>query len=225
MKAADEEIVEEGMVEGEEEPEKERLNKIKSKIAKEAEQRASSIIDEAKIRAKEIEEETLSRAEKRANEIIRRGKEEAERYKRRRLAEAKLRAKQNKTKAQEETIEKAFEKANEKLKELTSSKEYTSVLEGLVQSAAIGIGGRDLEVVLPEGHDKYLPDISSVAKKVEAENKNPTNISISNETLEAIGGCLVRKKDGSIFIKNTFQAILERNIKEVRVKVAKALFG
>nr|MDO8081794.1 V-type ATP synthase subunit E family protein [Candidatus Freyarchaeota archaeon] len=226
MKAADKEAVEgeeEVIVEGVEEPEMERLKKIKSRIEEEAEERASSIIEEANVKAKEIEEEATGRAEKKAEEIIKRGKEEAERYKRRRLAEAKLKAKQRKTKAQEQLIEMAYEKANEKLSELTSSKEYPKILERLVQSAAISIGGGELEVLLPAGHSKYLSNTSSIAKNVEAETKNTTNITVSKETLDATGGCLVRKKDGSISVDNTFQAILERNIKEIRVKAAKTL--
>ncbi|MHA1644402.1 MAG: V-type ATP synthase subunit E [Candidatus Freyarchaeota archaeon] len=218
-----EENVEEEITEIEEEPENERLKKIKEKIEKDAEQRASAIIEEAKKRAKETEKEALSKAERKAEEILRRAKEEAERYKRRRLAEAKLKAKQKKTRAQEEIIEKAFSKANEKLKELTSSPEYKGVLEKLIQRAAIGLGGGDLEVVLVPGHDKYLPDLSSIAKKVEEETKNPTKISLSKEKLDADGGCIVRRKNGTIYIDNSFQAILERKIKELRVEVAKAL--
>lgn len=224
MKAEEKEAVEgEVVVEGMEEPEMERLKKIVSKIEEEAEERAKAIIEEAKKKAKEIEEEAKSKAEKKAEEIIKKGKEEAERYTRRRLAEAKLKAKQRKTKAREQLIEMAFQKANEKLTELTASKEYSKILERLVQIAAINIGGGELEVLLPEGHSKYLSNASAIAKNVEGETKNPTNISISKETLDATGGCLVRKKDGSISIDNTFQAILERNIKETRVKVAKAL--
>ncbi|MEM2145402.1 MAG: V-type ATP synthase subunit E family protein [Candidatus Jordarchaeaceae archaeon] len=224
MKAEEKEAVEgEVVVEGMEEPEMERLKKIVSKIEEEAEERAKAIIEEAKIKAKEIEEEAKSKAEKRAEEIIKRGKEEAERYTRRRLAEAKLKAKQRKIKAQEQLIEMAFQKANEKLTELTASKEYSKILERLVQIAAINIGGGELEVLLPEGHSKYLSNASAIAKNVEGETKNPTNISISKETLDATGGCLVRKKDGSISVDNTFQAILERKIKEIRVKVAKIL--
>ncbi|MEM3526201.1 MAG: V-type ATP synthase subunit E family protein [Candidatus Jordarchaeaceae archaeon] len=213
------------MVEGAEEPEAERLKKIISRIEEEAEERAKAIIEEAKAKAKEIEEEALGRAEKKAEEIIKRGKEEAEGYRRRRLAEAKLKAKQRKTKAQEQLIEMAFQKANEKLVELTSSKEYPKILERLVQNAAINIGGGELEVLLPEGHSKYLTNASAIAKNVEAETKNPTNVTISKETVDATGGCVVRRKDGSVSVDNTFQAILERKIKEVRVKVAKVLLG
>ncbi|MEM3587391.1 MAG: V-type ATP synthase subunit E family protein [Candidatus Jordarchaeaceae archaeon] len=216
---------EEVIVEGAEEPEAERLKKIISRIEEEAEERAKAIIEEAKAKAKEIEEEALGRAEKKAEEIIKRGKEEAEGYRRRRLAEAKLKAKQRKTKAQEQLIEMAFQKANEKLVELTSSKEYPKILERLVQNAAINIGGGELEVLLPEGHSKYLTNASAIAKNVEAETKNPTNVTISKETVDATGGCVVRRKDGSVSVDNTFQAILERKIKEVRVKVAKVLLG
>jgi len=224
MNTVEEEVIKEGIVEGEEEPESERLKKIKSKIEKDAEERAKQIIEKAKIRAKEIEEEAISKAEKRADEIVRRGLEEAERYKRRKLAEAKLRARQRKTQAREQLIEQAFQKANEKLKELTASSEYKGILERLIQKAAIGIGGGELEVLVPKGHEKHLKDISSIAEKVRSETKNPTSIIVSKETIDAIGGCLVRKKDRSIFIDNTFESIMERNIKELRVKVAKVIF-
>lgn len=201
----------------------ERLKKIKSKIEEEAEEKAKAIIEEAEVKAKQIEEEATGKTEKKVDEITKRGKEEAERYKRRRLAEAKLKAKQRKTKAQEQLIETAFEKANEKLKELTSSKDYSKILERLVQGAAVSIGGGELEVLLPEGHSKYLSNASSVAKNVETETKNPTSITVSKETIDATGGCLVRKKDGSVSVDNTFEAIRERKTKEIRVKAAKIL--
>ncbi|MBS7249093.1 MAG: V-type ATP synthase subunit E [Candidatus Freyarchaeota archaeon] len=224
MKVAGEEVMEESVVEGEEEPESERLKKIKDKIEKDAEERASQIIEKAKIRAKEIEEEAISKAEKRAEEIIRRGMEEAERYKRRRLAEAKLKAKQRITKAREQLIEQTFQKANEKLKELTATPKYKSVLEALIQKAAIGVGGGELEILVPKGHEKHISDISSIAEKVQSETKNPTHITISKETIEAVGGCLVRRKDGSIYIDNTFESIMERNMKELRIKAARTIF-
>jgi V/A-type H+-transporting ATPase subunit E len=207
-----------------EEPETERLKNIKTRIEAEAEEKSKSIIEEAEAKAKEIEKEATSKSEKRVDEILKRGKEEAERYQRRRLAEARLKAKQEKARAQEKVIEMAYEKANEKLKELTSSKNYPKILEKFVQEAATVLGGGELEVLLPPEHGKHLANISSITKKVEAETKNSTSITLSDETLEnATGGCLVRKKDGTILVDNTFQAILERKDKEIRVKAAKVL--
>ncbi|MEM3593994.1 MAG: V-type ATP synthase subunit E family protein, partial [Candidatus Jordarchaeaceae archaeon] len=80
------------------------------------------------------------------------------------------------------------------------------------------------EVLVPKGHEKHISDISSIAGKVQSETKNPTRITISKETIEAIGGCLVRKKDGSIYIDNTFESIMERNMKELRIKAARTIF-
>ena len=207
-----EELVNEEIVKMEEEPEEKRLRRIIKKIKEDAEERANEILEEAR-----------RKAQTNAEKIIRKGKETAEQIKRRKIAEVRLKAKQRKMRVQEELIENAFQKAQEALENLTTSKDYKNVLEKLVLRSAIGLGGGDLEVVLPKQHKGVELNLADIAKKVEEQTGNKTEIKIADDEVEAIGGCVIRKSDKSIFIDNTFESILERKMDKIRAKAAKLL--
>ena len=218
-----EELVDEEIVKMEEEPEEKRLRRIIKRIKEDAEQRANEIIEAAEQRANEIIEEARRKAQTNAEKIIRKGKETAEQMKRRKIAEVRLRAKQRKMRVQEEVIENTFQRAREALKNLTTTENYKNVLEKLVLRSAIGLGGGDLEVVLPKQHKGLELNLANIEKKVEEQTGNKTKIKIANDEVEATGGCVVRKSDKSVFIDNTFEATLERKMGKIRAKAAKLL--
>lgn len=209
----------------EETPLEERLEKIKNKIMEQAEKQANEILEEARKRAAKVIEEAEKRAERKASEILRRGTEEAERERRKVIAEAKLKARQMVTKAKEEGIKKAFEEARKKLEEIASSKDYAQILEKIIERSAVALGGGELEVVLPGQHANISLNLERIAEEVSKKTGVKTTLEKAKETVYATGGAIVRRKDGGVLINNTFEAILEREEKNLRIKVAKILFG
>ncbi|MGQ9719980.1 MAG: V-type ATP synthase subunit E [Candidatus Jordarchaeum sp.] len=216
-----EELIDEKIEKMEEEPEDKRLRRIVKKIKEDAKTRANQIIEDAEEKASAIIEEAKRKTETSVEKILRKGKESAEQIKKRKIGETKLKVKQRKMKLQEELIEATLNKAQEKLQNLSTSKDYKNILEKLVLRSAIGLNGGELEIILPKQHKNIELSLADIAKKVEEQTKNKTTLKIAKEEAEAVGGCIVRKSDKSISIDNTFKAIMERKIEKIRTIAAK----
>ncbi|MBS7247375.1 MAG: V-type ATP synthase subunit E family protein [Candidatus Jordarchaeales archaeon] len=208
----------------EETPVEERLEKIRKKIMEYAEKQASEILNEAHKREAKVIEEAERRAERKASEILRRGGEDAEREKRKIIAEAKLKARQIVTKTKEEGIRRVFEEARKKLEALASSKDYAQTLEKIIERGALTLGGGELEVVLPEKHVGINLNLEKIAEEVSKKTGVRTTIEKAKDTVYATGGAIIRRKDGSLLVDNTFEAVFERKEKELRTKIARILF-
>jgi len=204
--------------------ETERLKKIGKKIIGEAEEKAKSIVKEAEKTRKDTLEQKRKEGESEAEKIIRSGTEEADSLKRQKVAEARLKAKQMIIAAREDLINEAIEKSKHKLTDLTTSKDYNKILGKLVEEGGIGLGGGELEIIIPAKDQKTSIDLSSIAKRVEKETGNKTTINMAQEKLRSIGGVIIRKSDGSIMIDNTFEARIERALRDIRMQTAKVLF-
>jgi V/A-type H+-transporting ATPase subunit E len=203
--------------------EAERIRKIERKIVGEAEEKAKSIIKEAEKAKKETLEQKKKEGESESEKIIRTGTEEADSLKRQKVAEARLKAKQLIIATREELINEAIEKSKSKLRELVASGDYGRVLSKLIEEGAVGLDGGELQVILA-GKVKAGVDLDSVTKQVEKETEKKTSLSIVQGNPRSIGGVVVRKADGSIMIDNTFEARIERAIRDIRIEVARALF-
>jgi V/A-type H+-transporting ATPase subunit E len=204
--------------------EPDRLKKIQDKIISEAEEKAKAIVKDAEKSKKDTLEEKRKEGEREAERILRSGMEEADSLKRQKVAEARLKAKQMTIASREELINEAIEKCKEKLALLTASKEYGETLRKLVEEGGIGLGGGDLEIVLGGKVAKTAIDLGTIAKHVEEKAAKKTVINIAQEGSKSIGGVIVRKADGSIIIDNTFEARIDRILRDIRIGIAKILF-
>nr|MDO8132776.1 V-type ATP synthase subunit E family protein [Candidatus Njordarchaeum guaymaensis] len=204
--------------------EAERIKKIEKKIIEEAEEKVRSIVKEAEKIRKEVLEQKRKEGEGEAEKIIRSRTEEADSLKRQKIAEARLKAKQMIIAAREDLINEAIEKSKEKLLELTASKQYIGILGKLIEEGAVGLSGGELQIVLAGKDQKISIDLDSVSKRVEKETGKKTSISVSQGNVRSIGGVITRKTDGSIMIDNTFEARIERALRDIRMQVAKVLF-
>lgn len=204
--------------------EADRVKKIEDKIIAEAEGKAKAIIRESEKSKKDILEEKKKEGEREAERILRRGMEEADSIKRQKVAEARLKAKQAIMATREDLIMETIEKCKEKLAELTAHKEFGETLGRLVEQGGIGLGGGDIDVVLAGKNTQTSVDLGSIAKRVEEKTGQKTTINISREKSKSIGGVIARKADGSILIDNTFEARIERILRDIRSRVSEILF-
>ena len=204
--------------------EAERIKKIESKIMSEAEEKAKLILKDAEKSRKDLVEEKRKEGEREAERITRAGTEEADSLKMQKVAEARLKAKQMIIASREELINETLEKAKEKLLELTASRGYEKALQKMIEEGGIGLGGGELEVILPGKGAKTTLDLNTIAKQVEKANGKPTTFKIAQEKSKSTGGAIIRKADGSIAIDNTFEARIDRAMRDIRIQIAKLLF-
>ena len=129
---------------------------------------------------------------------------------------AQLRAKNQLIKAQEETVDAAFKKAEERLHDLGKQQDYPQVLETLVDECLD---------FFPEGEvlmQVRAADRGAVEKMLKSKGRS---FSISDTPLEASGGLVMSSPDGQIVVSNTFESRLERARDHLRLEISKTLFG
>lgn len=180
---------------------------------------------EARVAAIEVE------AQQRVGEILAEVDKDAARTKRMRLKKiedqirseatgivysAQLKAKNQLIKAQEETVDEAFKKAEQRLKDLGKQQDYPQVLEVLLDECLD---------FFPEGEVlvQVRPDDRDLLEKMLAGRGR--SFRISDTPLAASGGLVVSSPDGQIVVSNTFESRLERARDHLRLEISKSLFG
>jgi len=197
-------------------------------ILQEAKKSAEHIIQEAQKSAEEILEKQRQLGVQKANEsarlIVKKAESEVELNKLRSMANAKIKANWVILSKKETWVDNVLNEAKNKLKILTQSKEYISILEKLITEAGVILGGKELEVLLNE-QDSILPlKLDDLAKKISERTGFETKLRLSEEKLKAIGGAIVRTANGKVIMDNTFDDILRRREKDLRFEIAKILF-
>ena len=111
-----------------------------------------------------------------------------------------------------------------RLVDLQKSEEFLPVLEYLIVDAGTVLDGGTLEVMLNE-NDLSLPlKLNKLEKKIADGTGVKTRLKISKQQIKAVG-VIVKTNDGKIFVDNTFEAILSRRERELRLKIARILFS
>lgn len=201
---------------------------IVSSITSDAQLKAKSIVEEAGEKSKSIlshgEEEALTNK----NKILAEAKKQADMHYQRLISEAKMNSRKMELEAREEIIEEAFGKAREKLSQIASSgsSEYVESLNKLIVEAVEEIGGGELVVLLKKDDvSKIEGSLPSIADKITEETGVKTSLELGKETINTIGGAIVKTKNGEIEVNNTVEARLLRFKKTLRSQVAKILFN
>ncbi|MHA2145618.1 MAG: V-type ATP synthase subunit E [Candidatus Thorarchaeota archaeon] len=181
-------------------------------ILSEAETHKTKKLNEAKKMAQEITDAITAKAEAES-------KAEVGRYE----ASAKLKSKYQLLEAKEALIEEILTSAKKHLEDLAGKKAYAKTLEHLTIDAAAALEETDLDIVLPKGHSSHIT-IKAVEDAVSKKTGKKAKISVSKETVRATGGAIVRNKDNTRWVNNTFEARFERLETAIRDKISEILF-
>ena len=200
--------------------------KIVSNIISDAQSKADATIQKAQEETTAILEEGKKKAQMESEKILENAEKQANMKYQQLISEAKMNSKRMELEAREEIIEESFRKAREELKKIasTSTEEYIESLKNMVKEASVEIGGGELVVLLKEEDVANIKkEIKSIEKDVTDKTGQKTTIEIG-ENIKAIGGAIVKTKNGEIEVNNTIDARMLRFKKALRSEVAKVLF-
>ena len=182
------------------------IEKLLARIEEDARKEIDEIIKAAEGEAKRIIEGAREEGKKEAEKITKKGKKEAERARDRIISAANREARMMITNAKEEVIQQCLEIIREKMASMPS-KEYKKIVEDMVKDA------------IEEGGDYVL----FYSRKEDKKIAEKLNIDVEGE-IDAIGGVVLKAKDGSKEIDLTFDFLLERKKEEIRIMIAEKLF-
>ena len=200
--------------------------KIVSSIMSDAQIKADSILGKAKEENNSILEKGQKEALQEKEKILEDAKKQSNMKYQQLISEAKMNSRRMELEAREEIIEDAFKKAEDKLKEIASSdsSEYKESLKKIITEAATEIGGGELLIQMKESDVAKIKDsISAIAQDVATKTRKDTTLELG-ENIKAIGGAVVKTKNGDIEVNNTIEARMLRFKKDLRSKVAAVLF-
>ncbi|MFW9845211.1 MAG: V-type ATP synthase subunit E [Candidatus Thorarchaeota archaeon] len=184
-----------------------------AKIIAEAEEYKAQRLENAKKRAKTITDEIAGKAEREADAEI-------AKYQ----ASALLQAKYKLLESKEAIMTEVYDTALEKIQKSVLDDKYDQTVFRLVIDGAASLQEPEIEIVLPEGQKVKL-DSTALATAIAKEAGTKSKVNVSNDTVRATGGVIVRSKDGSKWVDNTFEARKERLDASLRDRVANLLFS
>ncbi|HMK53760.1 MAG TPA: V-type proton ATPase subunit E [Methanobacteriaceae archaeon] len=200
--------------------------KIVSSILEEAEGEAQSILAEAEEKASKIKTDGEQKAEMEKDRILEGAQKQSQMKYQQIISEAKMNSRRMELEAREEVIEAAFQKAEEKLKDLasSSSSEYLEALKKIIKEASVEIGGGELILHVKEDDAAKIKDsLTALASEVSQDTGNTTTMEMGS-AISTIGGAVIKTKNGEIEVNNTIEARILRFKKMLRSEVARVLF-
>jgi len=182
--------------------------KIIEQIKIDSEKEIKKIEKELDKEIQKIKSISKKESEEEVDKIKSQGKKEAQNEKKILISQAHQELNRKLMNTREEMIDKCFNNALEKLKNLTKS-EYQKISENLMKKGMQKISG-ERKVYISRIQDK------EIAKKL--------GIVVAGE-IESIGGIIIASKDGKITVDNTFEGIIKREKQKIRNKIGKILFS
>ena len=203
------------------------MENLKSQIKFMQEIEAKEIIEDATEQAKK----TIKEAEEKAAKIKSQKTEEvSEKLREKEASEldsARLEERKNLSNVKFQLEDEAVAQAMKKLKEIItdSSSAYQESLKKLIIEAAAEIRATDLEILINSRGKEFVKGrLAELKKEISKRKGAEVSLKISEESLNTIGGVIVRDKDKKQIFNGTFEARLTKVKQELFSEISASLF-
>lgn len=186
------------------------LEKTVDKILNQSENELLFSLKQSLDDSKNTLSKSLSSLEQEYDRILVDGKKEADKLQKQITGSAALEARNKRLLLVEDSVEKVFAKAIEKLNDLVRNEDYTKLVTQLLDESVKGLGNSDFIV---ECNSKDKSVIQSILPKF-------PGATLSSNTVNCLGGVIVKSKDGSMSFDNTINARIERIKPLIRKDIA-----
>jgi len=186
------------------------LEKTVDKILNQSENELPLSLNQSLDDSKNTLSNSLSLLEQEYDRILVDGKKEADKLQKQITGSATLEARNKQLLLVEDSVEKVFAKSIEKLNDLVRNEDYTKLVTQLLDESVKGLGSSD---VIVECNSKDKSVIQSILSKF-------SGATLSSNTVNCLGGVIVKSKDGSMSLDNTIDARIERLKPLIRKDIA-----
>ncbi|MGI0040670.1 MAG: V-type ATP synthase subunit E [Nitrosopumilaceae archaeon] len=186
------------------------LEKTVDKILNQSENELLSSLNQSLTDSKNTLSNSLSLLEQEYDRILVDGKKEADKLQKQITGSAALEARNKQLLFVEESVEKVFAQAMEKLNDLVRNEDYTKLVAQLLDESVKGLGTSN---VIVECNSKDKSVVQPILSKF-------SGATLSSNTINCLGGVIVKSKDGSMSFDNTIDARIERLKPLIRKDIA-----
>ena len=191
-----------------------RLEKTVDKILNQTENELVTSLKNSFEESNETLSKSVTSLEQEYDRIIDEGKKESEKIEKKIIGSSDLESRNKQLLLVEESVEKVFDKAIEKISSANRNENYSKLINNLLDESTSALGTTDV-IVYTNSKDKVI---------VEPLLSKFSGSELSSETIDCLGGVQVKSKDGSMIFNNTIDARLERMKPLIRKEIA-AKFG
>ena len=186
------------------------LEKTIDKILVQTEKDILSNIQTALTECQQTLDDALPKLEQEYDKIISDGRKEAEKIEKQIIGSSDLEARNKQLMTLEDAVDKVFTKALDQIANADRSGDYANLIKSLLDEATKILGRTDVSV-LTNSKDKEVVQ-SALSQFPGAE--------LSPETIDCLGGVIIKSKDGAMTFDNTIDARIERLKPLIRKEIA-----
>lgn len=204
------------------------VQEIVNQILRDSRKKAKFVVEEARksadIMLEKQKESARRKAGERVSSMLKKTESEVATIRGTVFTDVRRKASWSVLSEKERLVTTVLDEVKTRLRALSQSKKYISILETLIVDAGTVLGGGALEILLNK-RDSTLPlKLNVLTKKIAEKTEKKTQLKLSKQKIEALGGAVVKTVNGRIVADNTFEAIIQRREKDLRFKIAKILF-
>ncbi len=164
--------------------------------------------------SKQTLDDSLSKLEQEYDKIISDGKKEADKIEKQIVGSADLDVRNKQLLLLEEGVDKVFSKALDQIANTDRSGDYSNLIKTLLDESTKILGTTEV-TVFTNAKDKDV---------VQSALSNFSGAELSSDTIDCLGGVIIKSKDGAMTFDNTIDARIER-LKPLIRKAVASKFG
>ena len=155
-------------------------------------------------------DESITRLESEYDKIISDGKKEADKIEKQIIGSSDLEARNKQLTVLEEAVDKVFSKALDQITNADRSGDYSNLIKTLIEDSTQILGTSEI-TVFTNTKDRDI---------VQSTLSQFPGTELSLESIDCIGGIVVKSKDGAMTFDNTIDARIERMKPLIRKEIA-----
>ena len=181
-----------------------------SKILEQTEKSVISNVESALNESLKTLDDSVPKLEQEYDKILADGKKEADKIEKQIIGSADIEARNKQLMALEDAVDKVFSKALEQIANADRSGDYSNLIKTMIEEATQILGTSEI-TVSTNAKDKDVVQ-STLSQFLGAE--------LSSDTIDCLGGVIVKSKDGAMTFDNTIDARIERLKPLIRKEIA-----
>lgn len=155
-------------------------------------------------------DDSIPKLEAEYDKILSDGKKEAEKIEKQIIGSADIEARNKQLMALEEAVTKVFSKALDQIANTDRSGDYSNLIKTMIEEATQILGTSEITVSTNAKDKDVVQSILSQFSGAE----------MSSDTIDCLGGVVVKSKDGAMTFDNTIDARIERLKPLIRKEIA-----
>ena len=186
------------------------LEQAIEKIVKKTEKEILSDLENSGSDSKQILDDSLVKLEQEYDKIISDGNKEANKIEKQIVGSSDLEVRNKQLLLLEEGVDKVFSKALDQIAKTDRSGDYSNLIKTLLDESTKILGTTEV-TVFTNAKDKDV---------VQSALSNFSGAELSSDTIDCLGGIIIKSKDGAMTFDNTIDARVERLKPLIRKEIA-----